>query len=104
MANPEDRVSENSTIAELSTSHGHIPIVQTVHLTRVVADKRLVDDASIQVHRGDVVAIVGPSGAGKSSFLRLLNRLDEPTSGTVLLAGEDYGTFTPANCGVRWAW
>jgi putative ABC transport system ATP-binding protein len=42
-----------------------------------------------------VIAIVGPSGAGKSSFLRLLNRLDEPTSGTVYLEGEDYRQIEP---------
>jgi len=40
--------------------------------------------------------VVGPSGAGKSSFLRLLNRLDEPTSGTVRLNGEDYRQLPPA--------
>jgi putative ABC transport system ATP-binding protein len=38
---------------------------------------------------------VGPSGAGKSSFLRLLNRLDEPTGGAVLLNGQDYREFAP---------
>jgi putative ABC transport system ATP-binding protein len=50
---------------------------------------------SLGVKRGSVVAIVGPSGAGKSSFLRLLNRLDEPTHGTVLLAGHDYRDIPP---------
>jgi putative ABC transport system ATP-binding protein len=55
----------------------------------------LVDDVSVQVARGEIVAVVGPSGAGKSSFLRLLNRLDEPTSGTVLLQGADYRTIIP---------
>jgi putative ABC transport system ATP-binding protein len=40
--------------------------------------------------------VVGPSGSGKSSFLRLLNRLDEPTGGTVQLKGEDYRKLPPA--------
>lgn len=39
--------------------------------------------------------IVGPSGAGKSSFLRLLNRLDEPTGGTVRLQSIDYRQIPP---------
>jgi len=39
--------------------------------------------------------VVGPSGSGKSSFLRLLNRLDEPTSGTVYLEGTDYRQIAP---------
>ena len=41
------------------------------------------------------LAVIGPSGAGKSSFLRLLNRLDEPTRGTVYLAGQDYRQIPP---------
>jgi len=61
----------------------------------VVHAVRVVDDISVDVERGDILAVVGPSGAGKSSFLRLLNRLDEPTSGTVYLNGRDYTTIPP---------
>jgi putative ABC transport system ATP-binding protein len=39
--------------------------------------------------------VVGPSGSGKSSFLRLLNRLDEATGGSVHLNGEDYRKLAP---------
>jgi putative ABC transport system ATP-binding protein len=70
-------------------------ILSIRHLTREVAGTRLVDDVSLDVRTGSVVAIVGPSGAGKTSFLRLLNRLDEPTGGTVLLAGQDYRELPP---------
>jgi putative ABC transport system ATP-binding protein len=49
----------------------------------------------VQIRQGEVLAIVGSSGAGKSSFLRLLNRLDEPTGGTVLLDGRDYRQMAP---------
>jgi putative ABC transport system ATP-binding protein len=71
------------------------PILRTEHLTREVAGRRIVDDISIEVPQGDVLAIVGPSGAGKSSFLRLLNRLDEPTGGTFYVDGRDYREIPP---------
>src|ERR1700729_4655734 len=69
--------------------------LETDHLCRTVVGKVLVDDVSMQVRASEVVAVVGPSGAGKSSFLRLLNRLDEPTGGTVRLDGKDYRKITP---------
>ena len=71
------------------------PILRTDRLTRVAQDVRLLDSVSVEVHCCDVIAIVGPSGAGKSSFLRLLNRLDEPSSGTVFFEGVDYRKIPP---------
>ena len=65
------------------------------NLRRLVSNKVLVDDISVEIRPGEVVAVIGPSGAGKSSFLRLINRLDEPTSGTVLLNGQDYRSIAP---------
>jgi ABC-type sulfate/molybdate transport systems ATPase subunit len=70
-------------------------VLATEHLSRAVRDVTLVDDISVAVRAGEVLAVVGPSGAGKSSFLRLLNRLDEPTAGTVLLDGVDYHQIPP---------
>jgi putative ABC transport system ATP-binding protein len=71
------------------------PILRTEHLGRVVKDKVLVEDATFEVRAGEVLAIVGPSGSGKSSLLRLLNRLDEPTSGTVYIEAIDYRQIAP---------
>ena len=70
-------------------------MLRTDNLSRVVDDTPLVHQISVEIQAGDVVAIVGPSGAGKSSFLRLLNRLDEPTQGTVFLEGNDYREMSP---------
>jgi putative ABC transport system ATP-binding protein len=65
-------------------------------LCRQVGARTLVGDVSVQVAAGEILAVIGPSGAGKSSFLRLLNRLDEPTSGTVLVQATDYRAIPPA--------
>ena len=70
-------------------------ILRADHLTRDVAARRIVDDVSFSVEQGDVLAVIGPSGSGKSSLLRLLNRLDEPTAGTVFLDEKDYREITP---------
>ena len=56
-------------------------VLETEHLSRTVLEKTLVSDISVRVLAAEILAVVGPSGAGKSSFLRLLNRLDEPTVG-----------------------
>jgi len=49
----------------------------------------LVRDVDLEVQRGEFLAIMGPSGSGKSSLLYLLGLLDTPTSGRVLLDGQD---------------
>ena len=43
----------------------------------------------IDIHKGDVVAVIGPSGSGKSTFLRCLNLLEEPTGGQIIFEGAD---------------
>jgi putative ABC transport system ATP-binding protein len=67
----------------------------TDHLGRIVRGLTLVDDISVEVRAGEVLAVVGPSGSGKTSFLRLLNRLDEPTSGKVYVEQVDYREIPP---------
>src|SRR5438132_13935336 len=71
------------------------PLLEAAHLSRLAGGVRVVDDVTVRVEKGEVLAVVGPSGSGKSSFLRLLNRLDEPTSGTVYLEGTDYRQILP---------
>ena len=44
---------------------------------------------NVEIDKGDVICIIGPSGSGKSTFLRCLNLLETPTSGTILFEGDD---------------
>ncbi|MBI2353913.1 MAG: ATP-binding cassette domain-containing protein [Deltaproteobacteria bacterium] len=52
-------------------------------------------DASFSARSGEITAIVGPSGGGKSSLIRLINRLNEPSSGKVFLDGEEIASIDP---------
>ncbi len=81
-----------------------VPPLATEHLTRVVDGETLVADVSIEVRAEEVFVVFGPSGSGKSSLLRLLNRLDEPTGGTVYLDGTDYRTIDPRTLRRRVGW
>lgn len=58
---------------------------QTVHA---------LDDVSLHIHEGEMVAIRGPSGSGKSTLMNILGCLDHPDSGTYFLAGEDVSKLT----------
>ena len=50
---------------------------------------KALDGVSADIRRGEVVVVIGPSGSGKSTFLRSLNLLEEPTSGSIIFEGVD---------------
>lgn len=51
--------------------------------------KKAVDDLNIEVEKGEFIAFIGTSGSGKTTALRMINRMIEPTSGTITLNGEN---------------
>ncbi|WP_199849717.1 ABC transporter ATP-binding protein [Blastococcus sp. Marseille-P5729] len=55
-----------------------------------------VDDLSLRIPTGQITVLVGPSGCGKTTTLRMVNRMVEPTSGTVRIDGEDVAGMAPA--------
>ena len=57
------------------------------HLVKQYGDNTVLNDINVSIKEGEVVCIIGPSGSGKSSFLRCLNRLEEPSSGDIIVDG-----------------
>jgi phosphonate transport system ATP-binding protein len=65
-------------------------ILEIRNLRKQYADGTLaLKDVSLRVHRGEFVAVIGPSGAGKSTLLRCINRLVEPSGGSIIVNGVD---------------
>ncbi len=67
-------------------------IVETRDLVKVYGDGaevRALDGVNLRVARGEFVSVMGPSGSGKSTLLNMIGALDRPTSGQVLVNGED---------------
>lgn len=67
-------------------------LVETIDLTRIYGDGeeiRALDGVNLRVTQGELVTVMGPSGSGKSTLLNMIGALDKPTSGQVLINGED---------------
>ena len=63
--------------------------IHVEHLKKSFGRLEVLKDVSADIREGEVVVIIGPSGSGKSTFLRCMNRLEEITSGTVIVDGCD---------------
>lgn len=64
--------------------------LDSVSLKTPHASNYLLENISFAINKGDRAAIVGPSGAGKTSLLRLINRLSNPTSGSIYIENTEY--------------
>jgi polar amino acid transport system ATP-binding protein len=68
---------------------GYAYAIEVRDLHKSFGDLEVLRGIDLTITPGEVVCVIGPSGSGKSTLLRCVNRLEEPTSGTVLIEGED---------------
>ena len=73
----------------------HHPFLSIEALSYEIDGQPILSDITFEVETGERVAVLGPSGSGKSTLIRMINRLDEPTSGQVKIEGEDYAAIPP---------
>ncbi len=69
-------------------------VIETVDLRKEFPDVLAVDGLNIKVRRGEVFGFLGPNGAGKTTAIRMMVGLLKPTSGSVLIDGEDVASAT----------
>ena len=76
-----------------AATHNGPAIIRAVSLAKAYArgreEVRAIEDVSLEVQRGDFVAIVGPSGSGKTTLLSLIGCMDAPTAGTLQIDGQE---------------
>ena len=84
-------MTEKVIVHDLKKSFHHLEVLKGIDLT---------------VHEGEVVCIIGPSGGGKSTFLRCINRLEEPTGGEITVDGYTITDpmWTSTRCARTSAW
>ena len=63
--------------------------IQVKNLTKDFGSLHVLQRVTTDIHEGEVVVVIGPSGSGKSTFLRCLNRLEETTSGRIIIDGQE---------------
>ena len=71
------------------------PYLQTEHLLKRFDDVTAVDGVSLAINKGEIFALLGSSGCGKSTLLRMLAGFEAPTSGKILLNGQDIADMPP---------
>jgi len=64
-------------------------VIDVINLSKSYGSLEVLKDITVSIKEGEKVAIIGPSGSGKSTFLRCLNCMEDPTSGSIIFEGVD---------------
>ncbi len=93
-----DVTNDEATAASLGedTAPGHT-MIELQELTKRFPGQETpaVDRLDLKIPKGEIVVFVGPSGCGKTTSLKMINRIIEPTSGNIIMDGEDVTTINP---------
>lgn len=73
----------------MSAATTSTPVVQVTDLHKSFGENHVLRGLSATIGQGEVVCVIGPSGSGKSTFLRCINLLEQPTSGSILVGGDE---------------
>ena len=65
------------------------PVVEVTDLHKSFGSNHVLRGLDATIHQGEVVCVIGPSGSGKSTFLRCINLLEQPSSGSIKVDGEE---------------
>src|SRR5256885_1985254 len=87
-------------VAPSESADPSLPVIRLEHVSKIFKgdaddETRALDDVSVDIRRGEYVAVSGPSGCGKSTFLSILALLDSPTSGRYWLNGRATDRLSP---------
>lgn len=91
--NFEPQIENNSSKAALT--QGEL-IMENVSFRYPNTDHNILENISLRIPKGSIVAIVGTNGAGKTSIIKLLCKLYEPTSGSIYFRGNDIKKYSPS--------
>ncbi len=94
---PDNRVSDRaagSTFREVHDSTREIPAIEFRNVTMMFDDRKVLDDLSFKVMKGETKIILGGSGCGKSTTIKLVLGLLKPDSGQILVDGEDVTNYS----------
>ena len=69
-------------------------ILEIKNLTKSFDENEVLKGISDEVHSGEVVCVIGPSGSGKSTYLRCMNLLEKPTSGSIIFKDDDITQYS----------